>query len=111
MLLPMLRLFQASSFALAAVMPFGAAGAVASNSAEVAAVQSAAAADLVLLNRGFDAGFRQGMICRITRGGAEVAEVLLVGLRPSCSAALITSLVPGQSVRAGDIALIKTLKT
>lgn len=106
----MLRLFQASLLALAA-MPFGAAGAVASNGAEVATVQSTAVADLVLLNRGFDAGFRQGMICRITRGGAEVAEVLLVGLRPACSAALITSLVPGQSVRAGDFALIKILKT
>ena len=80
-------------------------------SAAVVAVQPTRVADLVLLNGGFDAGLRQGMVCRVSRGSTEVAEVLLVELRPSCSAALIVSLAPKQSVRAGDTASIKVLKT
>ena len=79
--------------------------------AEVAAIQSARVADLVLLRSGFDAGLRQGMVCRITRGATEVGEVLLVDLRPTCSAALILSLAPKQSIRAGDLASIKVLKS
>jgi hypothetical protein len=51
------------------------------------------------------------MVCRITRGTTEVAEVLLVDLRPACSAALILSLAPRQAVRAGDLASIKVLKS
>jgi len=38
-------------------------------------------------------------------------EVLLVEIRPNCSAALITSVAPKQSSRAGDAASIKILKT
>lgn len=79
--------------------------------AAVAAVQPTRVADLLLLNNGFNAGLRQGMICRITRGTTEVAEVLLVELRPTCSAALIVSVAPKQSIRAGDVASIKILKT
>jgi hypothetical protein len=51
------------------------------------------------------------MVCRVTRGATEIAEVLLVELRPTCSAALIVSVVPKQSIRAGDIASIKVLKS
>ena len=105
------RLLQASLLALVAAAPFSVRAAIASGSAGVVAVQSTRVADLVLLDRGFDAGLRQGMICRITRDGAEVAEVLLVELRPTCSAALITSLAPKQSIRAGDVASLKILKT
>ncbi len=101
------RLLQSSLLALAAATPFAAFGAVVSGSAEVVAVQPARSADLVLLGRGFDAGLRQGMVCRVTRGGAEVAEVLLVAVRPACSAALILG---GQAIRAGDVATIKTVK-
>ena len=68
-------------------------------------------ADLVLLGGGFDAGLRQGMVCRVTRGATEIAEVLLVELRPTCSAALILNLAPKQSIHAGDLARIKVLKT
>ncbi len=68
-------------------------------------------ADLVMLSGGFDAGLRQGMVCRVTRGATEVAEVLLVELRPNFSAALIVSVVPKQSIRAGDSAFIKVLKS
>ena len=75
------------------------------------AVQPTRVADLVLLNNGFNAGLRQGMVCRLTRGTTEIAEVLLVELRPTCSAALILSVSPKQSIRTGDVAAIKILKT
>jgi hypothetical protein len=51
------------------------------------------------------------MMCRVTRGGAEIAEVVLVELRPTCSSALIVHLAAGQSIRAGDTASVKVLKT
>jgi hypothetical protein len=77
----------------------------------VVAIQPTRVADVVLLRGGFDAGLRQGMVCRVTRGTAEIAEVLLVDLRPSHSAALILNVTPKQSIRAGDIASIKILKS
>ena len=77
----------------------------------VVAVQPTRVADLVLLRGGFDAGLRQGMVCRVTRGSAEIAEVLLVDLRPTHSAALILTVAPRQSIRLGDLASIKILKT
>ena len=79
--------------------------------ASVVAVEPSRVADLVLLSGGFDAGLRQGMVCRVTRGTTEIAEVLLVELRPSCSAALILNVAPKQSIRAGDLAAIKVLKS
>ncbi|MSU22473.1 MAG: hypothetical protein EXS32_01470 [Opitutus sp.] len=79
--------------------------------ASVVAIQPTSTADLILLGRGFDAGLRQGMVCRLTRGATGIAEVLLVDLRPTCSAALILSVAPGQSIHAGDTASIKILKT
>jgi hypothetical protein len=85
--------------------------ATAAPAATIIAVQPTRVADLVMLSGGFDAGLRQGMVCRVTRGGAEIAEVLLVGLRPTCSAALILNLALHQSIRAGDLASIKLLKT
>ena len=79
--------------------------------AAVATVQTTRVADLVLLNGGFNQGLRSGMICRISRGPTEIAEILLVDLRPACSSALILSVVPRQSIRAGDLASIKILKS
>ena len=105
------RLLQSSLLALAATVPFSARAASAPGAAEVVAIQPERTADLVVLGRGFDAGLRQGMVCRVTRGGAEIAEILLVELRPTCSAGLIVSLLPGQSIRAGDNAAIKILKS
>jgi hypothetical protein len=105
------RILQAISLALVAASPFPAQAAPAAGAAGVVAVQPTRVADLVLLGGGFDAGLRQGMVCRITRGPAEIAEVLLVELRPTCSAALILSVAPRQSIRAGDVASIKVLKS
>jgi hypothetical protein len=105
------RLLQSSILALVALTPFSARAAIASGSAEVVALHSARVADLVLLGHGHDAGFRQGMVCRVTRGASDIAEIILVDLRPSCGSALIVSLSPGQSIRKGDLASVKILKT
>ena len=108
----MLRhLLQSSLIALVAATPFTARAASASGALEVVALQPTRVADLVMLDHGFDAGLRQGMVCRVSHGRAEIAEILLVELRPTCSAALILSLAPGQSIHAGDLAAIKILKT
>ncbi len=99
-----------SLFASLALAPFSAA-ATGAPVAEVVAVQPARVADLVMLGRGFDAGLRQGMVCRVARGATEVAEILLVDLRAGCSAALILSVAPRQSIRSGDHVHIKVLKS
>jgi hypothetical protein len=83
----------------------------ASPAAVVTSIQPTRVADLVLLDGGFDAGLREGMVCRVARGTTAIAEVLLVEVRPTCSAALIVSSVPQQSIRTGDTASIKILKT
>jgi hypothetical protein len=100
------------SLSLAALV--AAASAVASSSAAVArvsAVQEGRVADLVVVGSGFEAGFRRGMVCRVTRGNVEIGELLLVDLRPSCSAALILSLAPKQAINVGDAVAIKVLKS
>ncbi|HTJ79022.1 MAG TPA: hypothetical protein VL357_08500 [Rariglobus sp.] len=78
--------------------------------APVVSVRSTRVADIVLLGAGFTAGLRQGMVCSITRGNTDVAEIVLVDLRPHAGAALILQLAPGQSIRPGDVATVKTLK-
>lgn len=83
----------------------------ASASAAVVAVESTRVADVVLLGHGLNAGLRQGMVCRVTRGTTEIGEILLVDLRPTCSAALILSVTPKQSIRSGDLAAAKILKS
>ena len=77
----------------------------------VVAVQPTRVADLILLSGGFDAGLREGMVCRVTRGTTEIAEVQLVEIRRHSSAALILSLASKQAIRAGDTAAVKILKT
>ena len=80
-------------------------------SASVVAIESTRAADLVIVGNGFNAGLRQGMVCRVARGGSEIGEILLVDLRPSCSAALILGVDPRQTIRPGDIVTVKVLKS
>jgi hypothetical protein len=80
-------------------------------SAPVVAVRSARVADLVLLGGGFEAGLREGMVCRVTRGATVIAEIELVGLRARAGAALILNLTPGQSIQPGDLASVKVSKT
>lgn len=76
--------------------------------APVLAVQAARAADLVVLGGGFSAGLRQGMVCRVTRGGAEIGDILLVDLRSDASTALILNLADGQRIQPGDTVAVKT---
>ncbi|AHF89278.1 hypothetical protein OpiT1DRAFT_00617 [Opitutaceae bacterium TAV1] len=72
-------------------------------------IHAARAADIVVLGAGFEAGLRQGMVCRVTRAGAPVAEIVLVDLRPRAAAALILTLENGQSIRTGDTVSVKTI--
>ena len=104
------RLRSLRAAALAAVVACHSSFVLAAAPVAVAAIQPTRTADLVLVSAGFNAGLRQGMICRVTRGGTEVAEVLLVDLRPTCASALIVAQTPGQSIRAGDLASVKILK-
>ncbi len=78
---------------------------------EVLAVQPTRVADIVVLNQGYEAGLRQGMVCRVTRGSTEIAEVILVELRPQFSAALILNASPMQAIRPHDVATIKVSKS
>ncbi|HEY0967772.1 MAG TPA: hypothetical protein VGD88_10320 [Opitutaceae bacterium] len=80
-------------------------------SSAVVAIEPTRTADLVLLSSGFNAGLRQGMVCRVARGSSEIGEILLVDLRPSCSAALILGVAPRQTIRPGDIVTVKVLKS
>jgi hypothetical protein len=99
----MRRFLSTALFALVAVAPFSVQAAPLP-AAAVVAVQPTQLADLVLLDHGFNAGLRQGLVCRVTRGTTEIAEVLLVDLRPTCSVALILSVASAQAIRAGDLA-------
>ena len=105
------RLLQASLLALATLAPFPVSAAVSAGSAVVVAVETSRVADLVMLDAGFNAGLRQGMLCRVTRGGLEVAEVLLVEIRPQHSAALIVGVTPRLAIRPGDSVRLKLLKS
>jgi hypothetical protein len=105
------RSLQAAALAAVVIGFWNPAGATPTAPVPVVGIQPTRVADLVLLGRGFDAGLRQGMVCRVTRGATEIAEVLLVELRPNCSAALILSVAPRQSIRPGDVASIKVLKS
>ncbi len=79
--------------------------------AAVQEVRPARLADLVILDAGYSAGLRQGMICRIKRGPLDVAELVVVELRIGCCAALIMGLSPRAAIRAGDAVEIKVLKS
>jgi len=79
--------------------------------AAVVGIESTRVADLILLRGGFNDGLRQGMVCRLIRGSTEIAEIVLVELRAQFSSALILNVAPNQSIRSGDVATIKILKT
>lgn len=108
-----MNLCSVNRFALALLLftPFAGYSAAAAPVIEVAAIQQSRVADLVILNRGYDAGLRQGMVCRVTRGQAEVAEVILVDLRPHSSVALILKMAATDSIRARDLVAVKVFKS
>ena len=108
----MFRRFPTFLFALALAAPFSVRAQTVRSvgGAPVVGVQSTRTADLVLVGAGFEAGLRQGMVCRITRGNQTIGEIQLVELRNRAGAALILRLEPGQSIHVGDLATVKVLK-
>jgi hypothetical protein len=81
------------------------------NSARVVRVVQTAAADLVLIDNGQDAGFRQGMVCFASRDGEPIGEILLVDLRLRAASGLILELSPGVALRPGDVVAVKTVSS
>jgi hypothetical protein len=79
--------------------------------AKISQVVALPATDLVVLDAGFEAGFRQGMVCSVTRDGKSVGELLLVDLRARVASALILDLVPGLGLQSGDQVVVKTVST
>jgi hypothetical protein len=80
-------------------------------SARIARLASLPAADLVVLDAGHEAGFRQGMVCIATRAGEKLGELLLVDLRPRTASALILDLNAGQVLLPGDQVGVKTVSS
>jgi hypothetical protein len=80
-------------------------------SALVTQISRSSAADLVLLDAGHEAGFRQGMVCVATRDGLKVGELLLVDLRLRAASALILDLEPGRGLQPGDLVAVKTVSS
>ncbi|MEI8088306.1 MAG: hypothetical protein WCG63_01800 [Opitutaceae bacterium] len=108
-----LRSHVIAGFALAALVLAAtrAAAAQTPRAVVVVSTQTARSADLILLDSGFNAGLRSGMICRVTRGNTAVGELVLVELRPQAAAALIVGLQPHQTIHAGDQVAVKVLKS
>ena len=71
-------------------------------------VAQGTAADFVLIDNGFDQGFRVGAILEVVRDGAAIAELQLIEVRADRSAAVITSMEAGYSLHFNDIVRIKT---
>ena len=69
------------------------------------------ATDLVVIDSGFEAGLRQGMVCTVSRGGSILGELLLVDLRLQAANALILDLASGQGLRVGDLVAVKTVSS
>ncbi len=80
-------------------------------SARISLVANLPAADLVVLDNGFEAGLRQGMVCTVTRSGEMVGELLLVDLRPRAASALILDLTAGRGLQPGDTVAVKTVSS
>lgn len=78
---------------------------------EVVEVRAGTLTDLVIVRGGFEAGFRQGMICRVVRGNLEVGELMMVELREDFATALITRLAPRQLIRSGDLTTVKVQRS
>ena len=81
------------------------------DSARVSRVETTPAADLVLIDAGREAGFRQGMVCVASRDGVSIGELLLVDLRPRAASALILDLKSGSALRSGDLVAVKTISS
>jgi hypothetical protein len=82
----------------------------ASNTGSIFGIFETRHTDLVLVQGGFDAGFRNGMVCRVLRGPEDIGEVMLVDVRKRSAAAVIVRLEVGQVISPSDSVRIKTVK-
>ena len=80
-------------------------------SARITRVASTPAADLVLIDAGYEAGLRQGMVCVASRDGEKLGELLLVDLRSRAASAVILDLKSGRSLHSGDSVAVKTVSS
>lgn len=76
--------------------------------AVVAAITARDGVDYVVLDAGYEAGFRDGMACRVFRGEAELGTLILVGISDGRAVALITSLTGTSTLQSGDSVAVRT---
>ena len=79
--------------------------------ARITHVASIPVADLVLIDAGYEAGLRQGMVCVASRDSEKLGELLLVDLRTGVASALILDLKSGGSLQSGDSVTVKTVSS
>ena len=78
--------------------------------ARVHGIQSAEVTDLVMFAAGHREGYRPGMVCRVTRDGIPVAEILTVEVRERVSAAIILGIFSENIIEPGDAVRVKTVQ-
>ena len=71
--------------------------------APVAAVLPGRSTDLVVLEGGYDRGFRPGSVCTVSRDGRAFGAVVIAEAARSRAVALILSLDPGAAISRGDL--------
>jgi hypothetical protein len=79
--------------------------------AQISRVAALPNADLVVIDAGFEAGLREGMVCTVFRAGESIGQLLLVDLRPRSATALILDLTSGRSLQSGDSVAVKTVSS
>jgi hypothetical protein len=79
--------------------------------ARIVGIEATSAADLVVLDAGFEAGLRQSMVCQVSRSGESLGKLLLVDLRSNSSTALILNLNAGRSLQRGDVVTVQTVSS
>ncbi len=78
--------------------------------ARVHEVVSTEVTDLVLVPAGYRDGYRPGMICRVSRDGNGIAEILMVEVRDEASAGIIVALFSEEIIEPGDVIRVKTVQ-
>ena len=78
--------------------------------AQLMAVESTTAADIVFLAGGLRDGFQPGMVCEVTRGQQQLGQIIIIEASSTRSAALITSLQQHSIFKTGDMARVQTIK-
>jgi len=79
--------------------------------ARIMQVANLPAADLVIIDNGFEAGLRQGMVISVTRSGENIGELLIVDIRNRAASALILDITAGRGLQVGDNLAVKTVSS